>query len=75
MKWWTDLEDRAFDVALLVSGFPSNLELVPLEEFAEAADIVGAWTLFYLFALSQLIPCIVHQCLFTKRKRAIEDAS
>ena len=56
MKWWTDLEDRAFDVALLVSGFPSNLELVPLEEFVEAADIVQAWTL-YLLALSQLIPC------------------
>ena len=62
MKWWTDLEDRAFDVALLVSGFPSNLELVPLEEFVEAADIVQAWTLLYLLALSQLIPCIVHQC-------------
>ena len=62
MKWWTDLEDRAFDVALLVSGFPSNLELVPLEEFVEAADIVQAWTLLYLLALSQLIPCIVHPC-------------
>ena len=68
MKWWTDLEDRAFDVALLVSGFPSNLELVPLEEFAEAADIGQVWTLFYLLALSQLIPCIVHQYFLQKEK-------
>ena len=69
MKWWTDLEDRAFDVALLVSGFPSNLELVPLEEFAEAADIVQAWTLLYLLALSQLIPCTYCASMFFKRRQ------
>ena len=42
----------------------------------EAADIVQAWTLFHLLALSQLIPCIAYPCFcFTKRKRAIEDVS